>query len=168
MATARSRPHDRVADSVSIYLIRHAKAGDRALWSDPDHLRPLTKKGRRQAEGLVRQLRDEDVKRVVSSRYMRCVETVEPLAADRGVEIDLHDALAEGASLGRTLALIEESAEDAPALCTHGDVVENVIGHLSSLGVPDADASRCKKGSTWILEIEGRRFTRAKYLPPPD
>ena len=25
----------------------------------------------------------------------------------------------------------------------------------------------CKKGSTWVLERDGRTFTRGTYLPPP-
>ena len=153
---------------MKVFLVRHAKAGDRELWSEPDHLRPLTKKGWHQADGLVRLLRDEEIKRIVSSSYVRCVETVEPLAADRGISLEEHDALAEGAALSATLALIEDVAADSPVLCTHGDVIGNVIGHLEDLGVAGADVSLGKKGSTWVLAAEGGRITSAHYLPPPD
>ena len=34
------------------YLIRHAKAKNRLKWSEPDHLRPLTKAGLEQASAL--------------------------------------------------------------------------------------------------------------------
>lgn len=149
-----------------IYLVRHAKAGDRERWTRPDQLRPLTKPGRRQAEGLVELLEDGDIKRVISSPYVRCIETVEPLASERGIPIEHNDALAEGAPLHATLALLE-NAMGAEVWCTHGDVVENLISHLESSGVPGADASLCKKGSTWVLTTEDGRVVGAKYLPPP-
>lgn len=162
-----SAPEDERLGAVTVFLVRHAKAGDRELWTEPDHIRPVTKKGRRQAEGLVDLLRQEDVKRVLSSPYARCVQTVEPMAADRGLTIEQHDALAEGALLRDTLALIEDLAEQAPVLCTHGDVVGNVIAHLEGRGVPGADQRLCKKGSTWVLTTEGGRVTGAAYHPPP-
>jgi 8-oxo-dGTP diphosphatase len=115
----------------------------------------------------VRLLAEEEIKRVVSSPHVRCVQTVEPLAADRGFDVEYHDALAEGAPLRATLALMEEASVEAPVLCTHGDVVGNVIGHLESLGVPGADETKCKKGSTWVLTVENAEFVRAEYLPPP-
>ena len=39
-----------------LYLVRHAKAGDRAAWKGDDRLRPLSKEGRRQADSLARLL----------------------------------------------------------------------------------------------------------------
>jgi broad specificity phosphatase PhoE len=40
----------------TFYVIRHAKAGSRGNWTGDDRLRPLTKKGQKQAEDLVGQL----------------------------------------------------------------------------------------------------------------
>ena len=40
--------------------IRHADAGRRERWQGDDRLRPLGKKGRRQAEALARTLADEN------------------------------------------------------------------------------------------------------------
>lgn len=156
----------RVAHGVKLFLVRHAKAGDRERWTRPDHLRPLTKSGRRQAAGLVDLHADERTERIVSSPYVRCVQTVEPLAAVRGVPIEHHDALAEGAPLAASLALLER-ARDGEFWCTHGDVVENLIGHLQATAVPGADADLCKKGSTWVLTLTDGRVVKAKYLLPP-
>ncbi len=152
---------------MSNYLIRHAKAGDRELWTRPDMLRPLTKPGLRQADGLVEQLAQEEIKRVLSSAYVRCVETVEPLAENRGLDVELHDGLAEGASLASTLALLEELGDAGAALCSHGDVMWNVIDDLDRRAVPGADATKLKKGSTWVLHYEGAEIARAAYLSPP-
>ena len=82
---------------MTLYLVRHAKAGSRSSWDGDDRLRPLTKMGRREAEGIADLLRDAPLERVLSSPYVRCTETVAPLAARRGLEVEEHDALAEGA-----------------------------------------------------------------------
>jgi 8-oxo-dGTP diphosphatase len=151
---------------IKVFFIRHAKAGERERWTDPDHLRPLTKPGFKQADALVGLLADDDIARVLSSYYVRCVQTVEPLAHARGLKVEDHDALVEGAFTGDALALIQEAPEPT-ALCTHGDVMENVVGHLQDAGVDGADRSLAKKGSTWVLSVDRGRVVRAAYLAPP-
>jgi 8-oxo-dGTP diphosphatase len=148
--------------------VRHAKAGDRELWKEPDELRPLTKKGRRQSEALVAKFRELDVARVISSPYVRCVQTVRPLALDRGLPVDTSDVLAEGAATSDVLALLEELASTPTVLCSHGDVIPALVLHLVELGAGIKGERDWKKGSTWLLEREGGRVARASYLAPPD
>ena len=105
-------------------LVRHGSAGDRAHWAGDDRLRPLDEKGRRQAEALVEELQRFTVLRVVSSPYARCVETVEPLAAALGLEVELDDRLAEGAGD----AAADLLREDGVVACTHGDVAHDLLG----------------------------------------
>ena len=45
----------------AIHLIRHAKAKNRLEWSEPDELRPLTKRGRREASALAERLASEEL-----------------------------------------------------------------------------------------------------------
>ena len=106
-------------------LLRHASAGDRDHWAGDDRLRPLDEKGRRQAEKIAKALGAEEIKRVVSSPYARCVQTVEPLAAALGLEVELDDRLAEGGD-GSARALFEEPGVVA---CTHGDVIFELLGY---------------------------------------
>jgi broad specificity phosphatase PhoE len=151
---------------IKVFFIRHAKAGDRELWTDPDDLRPLTKPGHRQAKALVELLAGEEINRIFTSRYLRCVQTVEPLAESRSLQLETHEALVEGASTSFTLDLIE-GADEPIAASTHGDVMENVIGHLQSAGIAGADARLGKKGSTWVLSVDSGRIVRAEYMEPP-
>lgn len=157
-------PGERGADV--LYLLRHAKAGDRERWTEDDRLRPLTKKGRRQAEGLVQLFRRLDVTRVVSSSYLRCVQTVRPLALARGLTIELSEALAEGAPTANALALLEASSSGG-VFCSHGDVIPAVIDHLHGIGMLTDGEPGWKKGSVWILERRLGRYIRARYVPPP-
>src|SRR5205823_9552928 len=84
-----------VAERLTVYAIRHADAGDRANWSAPDRLRPLSKKGFKQAAGLVSVLKPYPIRQVATSPYVRCRQTVEALAAARDLELVESDALAE-------------------------------------------------------------------------
>ena len=52
-----------------LYLVRHAKAGDRTAWKGDDRLRPLSKEGRRQADSLARKLARLTTGQIVSSPY---------------------------------------------------------------------------------------------------
>jgi 8-oxo-(d)GTP phosphatase len=143
---------------VAVLLVRHAEAGDRDTWDGPDDLRPLTAEGDVQAQGLVGALGPFDVTRVLSSPYVRCSQTVAPLAAARGLTVEPWEDLAEGE--GRAALALARCLLGAPGytvLCTHGDVVEEV---LDGLGVRREDETR--KGATWALDEAG-----AQYLPPP-
>lgn len=149
-----------------VYLVRHAKAGDRRKWTEDDRLRPLSKAGRRQAEGFVRAFLGLEVGRILSSPYVRCEQTVRPLALDRGLPVELTEALAEGAPLEELLELVSELDDVAVVACAHGDLIPEAIEHVRALGVP-ADDGPTKKASTWLLEREGGAVIRARYLPPP-
>jgi phosphohistidine phosphatase SixA len=109
---------------VTSVLLRHASAGHRRDWPGDDEHRPLDARGRLQAVELVERLRPFGVRRVVSSPYVRCVETVEPLAAELGLSVEQDERLAEGA--GR--AARDLVREDGVVCCTHGDIVEELLG----------------------------------------
>jgi 8-oxo-dGTP diphosphatase len=148
--------------------VRHAKARRRESWPDDDRLRPLTKSGRRQAEGLVRLLRRFPVARITSSPFVRCVQTIRPLALDRSIGIVESEGLSEGASLDAMLELLEPAAEGADVFCSHGDVIPAVVLHLERRGTAIDGERDWKKGSTWVLERDDDgAFVRARYLPPP-
>ena len=149
-------------------LIRHADAGDRTRWDGDDSRRPLSAKGRRQAEALAEELARMRLERVLSSPADRCVQTAEPMARSRRLEIEQIDALAEGAPPQRTMALLRELAGTPAALCTHGDVIENVVEWLRDRGVvADDDGRPLRKAGVWLLGETAGEITSARRLPPP-
>jgi 8-oxo-(d)GTP phosphatase len=58
---------------VTVYLNRHAKAGDRDSWADDDRLRPLSGRGHLQARALADLLGDATFDRILSSPFVRCM-----------------------------------------------------------------------------------------------
>ena len=123
-----------------VYFVRHARAGKRDEWDGDDRLRPLDERGRKQADALVGQLAGRDFSRILSSPYVRCVETVEPLARARGLSVEETEALAEDAGAEAALRLFRASPVPLVA-SVHGDLVEALLGE------------KAKKGSTTVLDV---------------
>jgi phosphohistidine phosphatase SixA len=147
-----------------IALVRHADAGK------PDGLddtaRRLSALGRAQAANLVAQLAAVPLARVLSSSYIRCRQSVEPLAAARGLSVEDEEGLAEGHPAGEVLDLMRELAPAGAAFCSHGDVIGSVVDWLAQTGVIERRAADFTKGSTWLLEFEGAHVASARYLAP--
>jgi 8-oxo-dGTP diphosphatase len=140
---------------MSVLLVRHATAGHSSSAPD-DHLRELDARGWEQAERLVDVLAPYDVRRILTSPYIRCRQTVEPLGRALGLPIEEHDGLVEGSSAEDARRLVGSLSDETAVLCTHGDVVIELLGEES------------KKGSTWVLEVApDGGLARREYLPPP-
>jgi 8-oxo-(d)GTP phosphatase len=135
---------------VSLLLIRHALAGDSSQWEGDDRTRPLDVRGRRQATSLVVLLADFELDRIVSSPYLRCVESIEPLASARGLEIE-HDEALGADRLDDVPKVLERLRGENAAVCTHGDL-------------PWLGRRPFEKGSVWVLDDD---LEPAEYLPPP-
>jgi 8-oxo-dGTP diphosphatase len=136
-----------------LLLVRHAAAGKRSAWTRDDRLRPLDERGRSQAEGLVHTLARWKVERVLTSPYVRCVQTVEPLAERLGLPIEERGELAEGAGRDAAMALVDEVDGTSAVLCTHGDIVLELLGE------------DLKKGAAAVLE-SADPLRRISVVPP--
>jgi broad specificity phosphatase PhoE len=147
------------------WLVRHANAGDRHRWKGRDELRPVSKKGRSQAETLADRLASEPAERICSSPSVRCRQTVEPLAQRLGLAVEDDPDLAEGSG-GKGLLHLVRSASRNTVACTHGDVLDDFLAALAREGVDVGAKPRCAKGSTWVLDVEDGRIVAARYLPP--
>ena len=153
---------------MSLLLVRHALAGSRQDWDGPDFDRPLSKRGQAQAESLVRLLVDRPVTSVHSSPYLRCVQTVEPLAQARGLRVEPAPQLAEGAAAVDAVDFVRGLAGSAAVLCTHGDMVPVILDGLAAAdGLSLPPHYPFEKGSTWELDAVDGRWLEAGYLPPP-
>jgi phosphohistidine phosphatase len=153
---------------MELYLLRHAHAGNPDDWTGDDAQRPLSAKGRRQAERLARFLQAIDVKldAVVTSPKVRARETAEPVAAALDVRYVTDRRLAGHLDV----ALLENVIEDAG-----GDRVM-LVGHDPDFS--DLAAALCgarelplKKGALARLDVSrplqhGQAVLR--WLIPPD
>ncbi len=151
-----------------MWLVRHAKAGSRSSWSGRDSDRPLVPKGFDQAGAIAARLGGHRITRVLSSPSLRCQQTVDPLANALGLSVEVHPALDEGQGPSEALALIDSFAQagtDA-VLCSHGDVIPEVLEQLARRGVELPLPRHCAKGSIWRLDVHDGTVALGTYLPP--
>jgi 8-oxo-(d)GTP phosphatase len=169
-----------------LLLVRHADAGDRGAWVGEDRDRPLSLRGRAQARVLADQLaplltaslptdeRHQSLKgrapasvRIRSSPAERCRATVAPLATVLGATVVHDTALVEGSPAAPLLARLD-LLEGPEVWASHGDVIPALLLILAGRGVDLGHDPRCRKASTWVLEVSDATVTQARYLRPPD
>jgi 8-oxo-dGTP diphosphatase len=150
-----------------LYLVRHARAGDRAAWKGDDRLRPLSKEGRRQADSLARRLARLTTGELVSSPYERCLQTVQPLSAVLRQPVREDERLGEETGFEGALALIGE-LPDGSVLCSHGDVIPETIDALQRRGCVIVGEPNWRKASVWVLTRDdvGQIVEATAWEPP--
>jgi 8-oxo-dGTP diphosphatase len=110
-------------------------------------------------------LSNEPVRRLLSSPYVRCVQTLEPLADKLGLEVETTDALTEGAPFEPVLDLLA-TLPDHSVLCSHGDLIPDVIEALLRRGTVLDGQPDWRKGATWVVTRDDGEVTRVRAEPP--
>jgi len=154
--------------SVRLHLLRHAHAGDAMSWEGDDSLRPLTHKGRGQAERLGRFLRDHDVRPdvIASSPALRALQTAEIVAAELDMTVRRDDRLAGGFSKRELWALLDELGAREPMLVGHDPDFSDLLAYLI-----DAAGLSLRKGTLASIDLETRLGDGEgvlRWLLPPD
>ncbi|MFQ5426157.1 MAG: histidine phosphatase family protein [Gaiellales bacterium] len=139
-----------------VYLLRHGSAGERAGWVGDDLARPLDPEGVEQARALAAAFSGSCVSRIVSSPAIRCVQSVEPLAARLSLPIETSRGVGTGAGAGAARAVIG-GLEPGTLICTHRELFELLFD----------GAVTCAKGGTWIARRAGDGLVPASYVEPP-
>lgn len=158
---------------MKLYLVRHGSAGIRNDGDPDDTERHLDTVGLRQAARLTQLIGhaapEDAVTAILTSPAARCVETVDPLAAALGLDIELEPRLFEGSDIDASWALLEELVESdvVAVLCSHGDVIPELIRRAKGRGMQVPGKAGCSKGSLWTLDWDGERFDTGTYLSNP-
>jgi 8-oxo-dGTP diphosphatase len=155
-----------VSHADTIYLVRHAKAGERRLWTGDDVDRPLSKRGWRQSESVGARLAKKGATALYSSGYIRCVQTLEPLGKLIGAEINIEPRLFEDEPFEPVLDLLGE-VENGAVLCSHGDIIPATIQALHRRGMVAETPADWGKSSVWVLRRKGKKITKGKVWPAP-
>ena len=151
---------------MTIYIVRHAKAGKRSEWHDDDDLRPLSKTGWKQAELVAEQLKKLSITSLISSPATRCVQTLEPLAQLTKLKLEIDKRLLEHGDVADMLEIAEE-VEDSTVLSSHGDMSPELIKTLERRGMKIESKPDWRKASVWVIERTNRGFKSATAWPPP-
>lgn len=172
-----------------VELVRHAKAGRRDEWGDaPDRQRPLSDKGRAQADRLAQQLlAGEPIAALHTSPLVRCRQTLEPLAVALGLPLIDEEALAEAPGVpvvdagslwvasawlgGQALALIDRLVAAHPGqrvvCCSHGDVLPSLLAVLAGRDQVAMHDTHLRKGARARATFEQGRCVAVEWVDAP-
>jgi 8-oxo-dGTP pyrophosphatase MutT (NUDIX family)/phosphohistidine phosphatase SixA len=121
----------------ALVLLRHAKATPRDQWDGEEAKRPLLPEGQRQAKRLVQLLDAYGPKRLVSSPWTRCKDTVKPYSKYRKRTLILRSQLTELRSAlnpKKTKDAVEDLFDQKATalLCSHRPALPTITMTLAS------------------------------------
>jgi 8-oxo-dGTP diphosphatase len=150
-----------------LYVVRHAKAGERRLWTGDDVDRPLSKKGWKQSELVGKRLAKLGPTKLVSSPYVRCIQTLEPLGKSIGEKVRVEQRLCEDEPFEPVLELLRELPVGS-VLSTHGDIIPATMQALARRGMKMNTPPDWRKAAVWVLKRNKKGdIVHATVWPPP-
>ena len=152
----------------TVHLVRHAHAGDAELWHGPDDLRPLSAKGRRQAERLGAFLARAGIRpdRIISSPKIRALQTAELVGAPLGLEFSVDDRLSGGCSMDCLDAVLGDSGARTPMVVGHDPDLSMLLS-----GLIGSTLQEMRKGSLATIDVQRPLQAGAgtlRWLIPPE
>ncbi len=108
--------------------------------------------------------------RLLSSPYLRCLQTMELIAAKTGLAVSEEAALTPNDG-SAAMACIRQLAATEPSgaivVCTHGEVIGDVLVALAREdGVRLGRRPPGLKGCAWDLDVRKNRVVAARYISP--
>jgi len=152
-----------------LHLLRHAHAGDPAGWQGPDAARPLSDKGRAQAERLGSFLADIAFRTdaIITSPKLRAAQTAQIVAGYLGVAVTEDERLAAALDLERIEAVLADARNpERPVLVGHDPDFSELLGLLC-----DTANAPMRKGAFARIEVDrplGPGGGTLRWLVPPD
>lgn len=152
-----------------LYLLRHADAGDPLAWGGPDERRPLSDKGRKQAERLGRFLAAMGFRpdAIITSPKTRAAQTAELVAGQLGLAVGVDDRLGDGLGLAELERLLRDAGDpERTVIVGHDPDFSDLVATLCGTdGVPMRKGALARIDVTRPLEPGGGTL---RWLVPPD
>ena len=151
-----------------LHFLRHADAGDPEAWTDPDAVRPLSDKGRKQSKRLGEHLASIgfEADAFITSPKIRAEQTADLVAEAVGVQVSADDRLASGLDVDVLEAVLAAAGDlERVVVVGHDPDFSELLSQLVGTQL------EMKKGAFARVEIE--RPLRAgaatlRWLLPPD
>lgn len=152
-----------------LHLLRHADAGDPLAWHGPDDRRPLSDKGRRQADRLGRFLATMAFRpdAILTSPKARAAQTAEIVGGHLGVTVTVDERLGDPLGLDELELVLRAAGDpDRPLIVGHDPDFSDLVTVL-------CDTSRVpmRKGALARIDV-GRPLEAGdgtlRWLVPPD
>lgn len=148
-----------------VLIVRHAKAKPRSTWVGAEGERALAATGKRQALATGRLMQAWAPQRLISSPWVRCMQTLASYSKESGISVKEKRALTEASherspqAAAKIVESLFDKRDKSVALCTHRPVLPTVLRVLRDrLGKPLAQHlptkdPYLKPGEMWVLQV---------------
>jgi 8-oxo-dGTP diphosphatase len=153
----------------TLIILRHTKALERGDWDEVDSERTLNETGFDQAQLLIKHLEPFAIEEVYTSDYVRCVQTVTPLAHSRGLSItqvpSLNEQTFEEDPL-RSISFANALKQDEKniLICSHNPVIPTMLRGILNTKLKNKDLIKLEPGDAWIVHRVHGEIVGLDYL----
>jgi broad specificity phosphatase PhoE len=140
--------------TTTVVLVRHAEKESEGF--DP----PLSAAGRARAESLARALRDLPITAAYATEFKRTSQTVAPVCAARGIEVETIDASKTETVAAKVRARLHG---ETVLVCGHSNTVPAIIKALGVLTKVTIDDDEFDRLFVVTLEPDGARVLSLRY-----
>lgn len=153
----------------TLIILRHTKALERGDWDEEDSQRTLSEVGFDQAQLLLKHLEPFAIDEIYSSDYVRCVQTVTPLAHSRGLALtqvpSLNEATFDEDPL-RSVSFANALKQDEKniLICSHNPVIPTMLRGILNTKLKNKDLIKLEPGDAWIVHRVRGEIVGLDYL----
>lgn len=136
---------------MELYLLRHAHAGDPTKWHGDDAERPLSKKGRAQAQrvGSFLAARGFQPDAILTSPKLRALQTAEIVATALELQPEVDDRLGRPLHLAGLSAVLADAVTQAVVVVGHDPDFSDLAAQLIG-----ASELRMRKGAIARFDVD--------------
>lgn len=158
--------------STPLVLLRHTKALKRDLWDGDDGDRPLEHVGQIQAAKIPGIYAPYAIEKIYSSDAIRCVQTIEVMAAEYGITPIYSSEISEfGFEKDSEKALdyaLSVMLSDKPSvMCSHNPVLPKLVKKLIGKKNFKRLSSELKPGDSFVLHHRSGEVIAIDWTPAP-
>ncbi len=153
----------------TLIILRHTKALERGDWDEVDSERTLNEVGFDQAQLLIKHLEPFAIEEIYTSDYVRCVQTVTPMAHSRGLGItqvpSLNEETFEEDPL-RSVSFANALKQDEKniLICSHNPVIPTMLRGILNTKLKNKDLIKLEPGDAWIVHRVQGEIVGLDYL----
>ena len=183
-----------MAKGLTLDIFIHMDAVGRNDWQGVPDERPLTDKGRVQAERIAEELGSSRVDGIFSSPAARCTQSLASLAEKTGLPVQvvpgfrdtlgyrapkgwenadrpgadpLGGAISAGSAFAALRQLYQQVPEGRAVLCSYGDIVPALLAFLAGANGQEMPPRDNSKGAIFSITFDGEKATVQGRAPSP-
>jgi phosphohistidine phosphatase SixA len=144
--------------TTTYYLVRHAEKESSTTMSSSAMTTdvPLSEAGRQRAEALKDLLKNEDIKYIFSTNFIRTKSTAQPLATALNIPVEIYDQ--KDAGFANRLKSIDGNV----LIVGHSNTVDELVNELAGQKEVNGDLPDSAYGDVFIIKRKGNQISFEK------